>query len=540
MSRNKAPLFILIGIIALTAILGVLLLQTQNKPAPPASVPSQPRTAGDTTTQPATTAPNSIVNAAPTAARATTLLLYCAAGIKNPVAKIAADYEKEFGVRVDLQYGGSGTLLANIKLAGRGDLFIPADGSYIELARKDHLIDEVIPLASMSPVIAVKKGNPKQVAGPTDLMRPGLRIALCNPQAASIGQVTKNLFTKAGLWNDLEAAAKDRGVFKPTVNDIANDVRLGTVDAAIVWDTTVRQADYASQLDALPIEGAQAFAVETPVAVLRTTTSAPSALHFARYLAASDRGLKTFEANGFTPVAGDPWSDRPNVLLFSGAVNRTGIKDALAAFEQREGVEVTTVYNGCGILNGQIKLGERPDAYYTCDATFMEPIADVFGPYELMSQTTIVILVQKGNPHAIKTLADLAKPGIKVGVGHEKQSTLGTLTANMLQQRNLYDAVQKNVVTNSPTGDLLVNQTRTGSLDAAIVYNVNTMFVRDHLDVVAIDDPLANAVQSLAVSKQPKFPRLTQRLVTALHAPEVREKIIRAGFRPVPTSQPAN
>ena len=38
------------------------------------------------------------------------LLVYCAAGIKPPVLQLAQDFEKEYGVKIQLQYGGSGTL----------------------------------------------------------------------------------------------------------------------------------------------------------------------------------------------------------------------------------------------------------------------------------------------------------------------------------------------------------------------------------------------------------------------------------------------
>ena len=32
-----------------------------------------------------------------------------------------------------------------------------------------------------------------------------------------------------------------RGVYKPTVPDLANDLKIGTVDVAILFDATVRQ-----------------------------------------------------------------------------------------------------------------------------------------------------------------------------------------------------------------------------------------------------------------------------------------------------------
>ena len=40
------------------------------------------------------------------------LVVFCAAGIKPPAEAAAKDYEKEYGIPVQLQYGGSGTLLS--------------------------------------------------------------------------------------------------------------------------------------------------------------------------------------------------------------------------------------------------------------------------------------------------------------------------------------------------------------------------------------------------------------------------------------------
>ena len=51
---------------------------------------------------------------------ATELVMLCAAGIKNPVTKIAKAYEEEYGVSVRLQFGGSGTLLSNLEIAHAG------------------------------------------------------------------------------------------------------------------------------------------------------------------------------------------------------------------------------------------------------------------------------------------------------------------------------------------------------------------------------------------------------------------------------------
>src|SRR3954452_4325950 len=60
----------------------------------------------------------------------TSLLVYCAAAMRNPVTVAAAQYQKEYGVQVQLQFGASQTLLTNVQLSKSGDLYLPADDSY--------------------------------------------------------------------------------------------------------------------------------------------------------------------------------------------------------------------------------------------------------------------------------------------------------------------------------------------------------------------------------------------------------------------------
>ena len=88
------------------------------------------------------------------------LVVYCAAGIKAPVEAVARTYEALYGVPVQLQFGGSGALVSNFKVARRGDLFIAADDFFLGLARSNHLVAESIPLAQLTPVLAVRKDRP--------------------------------------------------------------------------------------------------------------------------------------------------------------------------------------------------------------------------------------------------------------------------------------------------------------------------------------------------------------------------------------------
>lgn len=453
------------------------------------------------------------------------LVVYCAAGLKPPVEAVIHAYEREFGIPVQIQYGGSGTLLGNLRVSKTGDLFVAADMSFIEMAREHDLVAETIPVARMSPVIAFAKGNPKGIAGVKDLLREDVAVALANPEAAAIGTIGKRLLTASGDWGALEAKVK---VFKPTVSDVANDVKLGTVDAAIVWDATLKQYP---ELEGVAVAELRMGEQQVALSVLRSAKQAPAALHLARYISARDKGMMEFEKAGYGKVPGDKWAKIPEVVLYSGGVNRLAIEETITAFESREGARVTRVYNGCGILVAQMKAGQRPDAYFACDVSFMTQLSDIFNPAVDISETEMVIVVAKGNPAGIKGAADLARPGLRLGVANEQQSALGALTANLLRKHGLLESVMANVAAQTPTADLLVNQIRTGSLDAVIVYEANTSQVKDALESLPLGLGDATARQPFAVGKNSDHPELMGRLLMALTSAESKRRFEKTGFR---------
>jgi molybdate transport system substrate-binding protein len=453
------------------------------------------------------------------------LVVYCAAGLKKPVEELAVRFEKETGIAVSLQYGGTGTLISQIQVARTGDLFIAADDHSLELATGQGLAREALPFATMRPVLAVKEGNPLGLKGIDDLGE--ARLALANPEAASVSKVTRELIGQE-RWDKLAAGA---AVMKPTVMELAADLALGTVDAAIVWDSTVPQF---RGLEAVELAELGEHREPASAAVLEFCAQPALALMFARYLAAPDRGGEVLQAHHFQPSGGDPWVAKPEMVLFSGGVNRPAIEKLVQQFADREGVSVTTVFNGCGILCAQMKAvaqtdgGAMPDAYYACDVCFVPPVAEQFPEAVLLTETAIVIITPKGNPRGIRTLADLAQPDLKVGICNAEQSTLGFMTQAMLKSTNLLEGVMKNVVVQVPTADFLVNQMRAGALEAAIVYQVNVQQVSEHFDMIELPSDLARAVQPFAVRHDSPQYHLSQRLLNYLR--ENKSAFEDAGF----------
>ncbi len=454
------------------------------------------------------------------------VVLFCAASNRSVMDAILGDYRRETGRDVVVQYGPSQTLLASLSIGGTADLFLPADDSYLAMARAQSLIDAPFPLAEMRAVIAVPRGNPLSIATLDDLTADTTRLAVANPDAAAIGMVTKRLLEESGDWERVEAAVD---VFTTTVNEVANAVKLGAADAGIVYDAVLH--DY-PDLEGIPIEPLTTIRSQVGLAVASDTRQPQAASHLARYIAASDRGLMHYLDHGFTPLSGDTWADSPELTLYAGSMLRPAIEETVIAFEEREGVTVTRIYNGCGILVAQMTAGRVPDAYFACDVEFMNQVADRFPDAEEISQNELVILVAKGNPAGITGLADLSQPGLRVGIGHEKQCAMGWLTQRTLTESGVQERVMENVVVQTPTGDMLVNQMRSGSLDAAVVYLSNAVGAGDVLDAVRIKDlPCSIASQPYGVSARSPHRRLAERLGEAFRTQISREIFEAEGFR---------
>lgn len=459
------------------------------------------------------------------------LVVYCAAGMKYAMEPIAKDYEKEYGVKVQLDYAGSGALLSKIQQQQSGDLFLAADASYIESARQKNLAAESIPLARIRPVIAVPKDNPHGIDSIDDLINPEISVVVGDPSAA-IGKHTKNLLTSSGHWDQLYRNVEANGVTKPTVNDVANAVKMGSVDAGIVWDSTCFQYP---DLRIIHVPELDPGVASVEICVLKSSKVPTDALRFARYVAARDRGLKTFHRNKFEVVDGDRWEKTPQITLFSGAVNEVALDPIVKEFEKREGVKVNTKYLGCGVLTGEMReihgKDEKgfPDAFMACDIYYLREVQDLFNRGVNVSDTEIVMVVQKNNPKRITSLADLEREGIRIALGERKYCTIGQLSKTLLEDEGIYDEAFRDRVNYwaQSSGDL-VPQVSNKMVDVALAYRTSTLSERSRIDVITIDSPLAKAIQPYSIALASEHKYLMQRLLEKIRAS--RNRFETAGF----------
>lgn len=164
-----------------------------------------------------------------------TLVVFAGSASQPPTEEAAARFEAKTGARLEVHFGGSGEMLSRMKLAARGDIYFPGSSDYLEIAKREGLVDpetEVI-AAYLVPAINVPKGNPKGIASLDDLAAPGVRVAIARPDTVCVGLYAVEVLDNAGL-----SAAVRPNIVTNTEScaKTAQIVALGQVDAVIGWE----------------------------------------------------------------------------------------------------------------------------------------------------------------------------------------------------------------------------------------------------------------------------------------------------------------
>jgi molybdate transport system substrate-binding protein len=225
-----------------------------------------------------------------TPAVAGTVVVFAAASLTDAFKTIAATFERAHpGASVQFNFGGSSTLVRQIRDGAPADVFASADEATMQTAADGgDLVGPARIFALNRLVIAVPPGNPNRIGSLADLTRSGLTLALAAPQVPA-GKYAAEAFKKAGLA--VPAASQELDV-----RAVLNKVALREVDAGIVYVTDAHAGD--GKVDAVPIPDQYNVTARYPIAVLKEATNARAAAAFVDYVL-SDGGQAQLRDFGF-------------------------------------------------------------------------------------------------------------------------------------------------------------------------------------------------------------------------------------------------
>jgi molybdate transport system substrate-binding protein len=242
-----------------------------------------------------TTAQNSAGTASTagqTVDEAHSIMVFCGAGMREPMEDIASLYEERYSVQVNYNFAGSANLLSQMELTGMGDVYMPGATYYFEAAREKGFVEEERLVAYHVPLIAVPKGNPAAITCLADLAKPGVVVELGDPDACAIGKLSDSLLKKNGIQEEVFANVQARSA---TVNELLVHVCMGVADAAIIWEDLFED----EKMDAIAIPKEQNIVKVVPIGVLTFSEHPEDALNFIE-LVTSEEGKAVFEQHGFT------------------------------------------------------------------------------------------------------------------------------------------------------------------------------------------------------------------------------------------------
>jgi molybdate transport system substrate-binding protein len=230
------------------------------------------------------------------------LLLFCGAGIQMPVSELVESFNRSRHCRIEVDYAGSEVLLSRITLKKRGDLYMPGDRSYVDIAADGGMIDSSTVACYFVPAILVSKGNPKRITSLRDLTADGIRLGLGDAKACAVGRQSKKIFAKNRIpWTNIERNLVFQSM---TVNELGLQIQTGSLDAVIVWDAVASQ--YLDHGELVPIPVEQNIISEVPVGILDFSQHKDLAEQFAEFVT-SEQGRAVFRKYYFRV---DPPSNR--------------------------------------------------------------------------------------------------------------------------------------------------------------------------------------------------------------------------------------
>jgi molybdate transport system substrate-binding protein len=172
----------------------------------------------------------------PTVADSAETLTGFIGSVTKPVMEnIIPLYKEKTGTEIVAQYGGSGALLSQMKLAHMGDIYLAGSPDFMEKAKKEKIVDpaSIKIVAYLIPAINVQKGNPKKILSLRDLAREDIQLVIANPQTVCVGLYGVEVLEANKLTDLIKPRIKS---YTESCEKTATLIALGAADAVMGWE----------------------------------------------------------------------------------------------------------------------------------------------------------------------------------------------------------------------------------------------------------------------------------------------------------------
>lgn len=234
--------------------------------------------------------------------------------VNKAVAKAFNETDAGQGVKFVTSYGASGDQSRAVESGLDADYVHLSVGTDVDRLVKDGLIDESWNkgpdqgiVSTSIVVLGVRDGNPKDIHGWDDLIKPGVEIVTANPASsgaarwnalAAWGHVTQNGGSEAEATDFLDTLFANVVSLTSSGRDATTSFLNGTGDVLIAYENeAILAAQNGQGFDYIVPD--DTLLIENPGAVLKDAT--PAAKDYLDFVLSKD-GQKQFALTGYRPV----------------------------------------------------------------------------------------------------------------------------------------------------------------------------------------------------------------------------------------------
>lgn len=228
--------------------------------------------------------------AASSAASSKALVVFAASSLSDTYTSLGKTFEAAHpGVLVKFSFGGSSTLVDQLREGAPADVFASADRQNMEKATSVNLISGAPSLFAINTLtLIVPRGNPAGITG-LDSSLDGKKLVVC-ADGVPCGSATAKLAKLLGVT--LKPVSQET-----KVTDVRAKVESGQADAGVVYVTDAKASG--SKVDTIAIKNADQVKNEYLVGVVATSTNSNLASQFVALVTGSE-GQKVLSGAGFT------------------------------------------------------------------------------------------------------------------------------------------------------------------------------------------------------------------------------------------------
>lgn len=241
------------------------------------------------------------------------------------------------------------------------------------------------------------------------------------------------------------------------------------------------------------------------------------------------------------PAAGQ---QKIRLVAFVGAASKPPSAEAKEAFERANpDIAIDMTFGGSGTLLNQMTLEETGDIYMPGSDDYMvkaeEKQAVIPATRRIVAYLIPSICVQHGNPKGIKSLEDLARPGMTVGLAKAGAVCLGDVAEEILENAGCAEQIKTNVITYAGSCDQTQQLVQLGEVDAVIGWDAFKHWAPEHIDIVPIA-PEYLRVRNIpaAVAVYAKHREAAQKYIDFLISEEGKAIFSKHGYSVTPPKLP--